>query len=286
MSDVLENIRGSYLILERRVQSALYTQLGDVAQLTGQREQVLRFFNTASQVRIYVSSIFHRITTIKQHQNLFPPNEFSVLQQNITTMMEYLDQGCHLSADLPDETLQPITSQLRTGHRGRPRIDIDPGFLTEAYTLRGPTGIAPVVQACARTVRRRALDLGIVSPGHPVRQRVQQANGTERELYTYTSTAPPVSTFSDEQLDTMIREILTSFPDFGRKLIEGRLRTSGHRVPRDRVVASYARVHGPGAIFGDCTIHRQKYNVRGANSVWHHDGQHGTFIITIITGRL
>lgn len=70
-------------------------------------------------------------------------------------------------------------------------------------------------------------------------------------------------------------EILEVFPNFGRRMLAGCLHTMGHNVPRDRITASYLRVHGAPALFGDRSIERREYFVAGANSLWHHDGQHG-----------
>ncbi|THH13742.1 hypothetical protein EUX98_g9686, partial [Antrodiella citrinella] len=57
---------------------------------------------------------------------------------------------------------------------------------------------------------------------------------------------------------------------------------AGHHVPRERLTLSYARVHGTPGIFGARTIHRRQYNVAGANSLWHHDGQHGLIRYKIV----
>lgn len=46
-------------------------------------------------------------------------------------------------------------------------------------------------------------------------------------------------------------------------------------MPRERIIESYLRVYGTPGVFGDRAIHRRVYTVAGANSLWHHDGQHG-----------
>jgi hypothetical protein len=70
-------------------------------------------------------------------------------------------------------------------------------------------------------------------------------------------------------------DILEIFPAFGHHMITGWLKTAGYHVPRDRVAASFLNVHGSSGAFGDCSIHWKVYRVAGANSLWHHDGQHG-----------
>lgn len=60
-------------------------------------------------------------------------------------------------------------------------------------------------------------------------------------------------------------------------MIRGRLKAAGFNVPMDRIAGAYLRVHGAPGIFGGRAIHRRVYSVPGANSLWHHDGQHGMF---------
>jgi hypothetical protein len=59
-------------------------------------------------------------------------------------------------------------------------------------------------------------------------------------------------------------------------MIDGHLKFLGHYLPRARIQESYARVHGPPvSAFGARHIECRVYNVRGYNSLCHHDGQHG-----------
>ena len=60
-------------------------------------------------------------------------------------------------------------------------------------------------------------------------------------------------------------------------MIFGRLKAAGHHVPVERIAASYLRVRGTPGSFSGRTIHRRVYKVAGANSLWHHDGQHGKY---------
>lgn len=158
---------------------------------------------------------------------------------------------------------------------GRPRLDIDHHFLSSALKLRGPTGIARSLGCHPRTVRRRALKAGMVQPGTPVYRHELQPDGSVGLLWQ--STAAAISSISNDPdaLDAQIADILTIFPRFGRRMLSGALAARGFRVPRDRIDASYLRVHGVPAMFGDRTIDRRVYSVPGVNSLWHHDGQHG-----------
>ena len=189
-------------------------------------------------------------------------------------MVIQLNDACHQSSDAPDSPSIVLSYQSSAGRRGRPRTEINPEFLSQALDLRGPSHLGPVFKCSARTIRRRALEHGLVVPGQPVYADEHQPDGTITR--TFTSSTRPVSTITDEQLDSLMTNILEIFPSFGRRMITGRLKTAGYHVPRARVTASFLRVHGSSGAFGDRSIHRKAYKVAGANSLWHHDGQHGT----------
>lgn len=187
-------------------------------------------------------------------------------------MANDLDDACHRSSDPPNGPTLVVAQRVHTGGRGRPRVHIDPTFLESALELCGTTHLAEVFNCSARSVCRRALELGIALPAAPVRNIIE-VDG--EQVAQYTSTSAPVSTLNDEELDQHIRYILESFPNAGRRMINGHLRASGHRLPRERVALSYLRVHGTPTIFGNRHIARRRYSVPGPNSLWHHDGQHG-----------
>jgi hypothetical protein len=191
-------------------------------------------------------------------------------------MVDDLDRACHESLDPPDGPPPVVVQRIRTGRRGRPRIEIDPHFLSHALSLRGPTGIAPTVGVSSRSIRRRALQYGLVEPGAPVFQIVLGPDGTHQTVHT--STSAPISDMSDEALDAAISSILQIFPTFGRRMITGHLRNQGQRVPINRITHSYLRVHGTPGIFGDRQIVRKEYRVPGPLSLAHMDGQHGEHI--------
>jgi len=189
-------------------------------------------------------------------------------------MVSALDEACHQSSDPFLGRPVPVISQIHTGRRGRPRTEINPQFLQYALGLRGPTGISKSLQTCSsRTVRRRALEYGLVEPGDPVCVEEEHSDGEVVQVYT--SSTAPSSTLSDEHLDSLILSILQVFPTFGRRMLCGHLSAQGHQVPREHIKKSYLRVHGSSGAFGERSIHRKVYSVVGANSLWHHDGQHG-----------
>lgn len=193
-------------------------------------------------------------------------------------MVRLLEQACSQSMDPPDAIQSSVVSVKRTGKPGRPRIEIDRAFLDQALALRGPHRIGPLLKCNPRTVRRRALEYGMVAPGSPVKQTIVNPDGAMQTVWT--STTPPMSTFTDGELDRKMGEILQMFPYFGRRMIAGTLLGMGHRVSENRIREAYVRVWGAPAVFGSRPIVRKAYWVPGVNSLWHHDGNHGqSFLI-------
>lgn len=195
-------------------------------------------------------------------------------------MVQLLDDAVHLSTDPADGSLQLITHTPSPSGGGRPKLWIDPIFLAAALDISTITNIARILRISTRTVRRRALELGLVDPGAPLFNYTEQEDGST--LRTVTSTTPPVANLTDTDLDTFMVEILQVFPTFGRRMIHGCLRSRGYRVPMARVTSSYVRVHGTTNAFGDRRLHRRIYRVAGPNSLWHHDGQHGALLLLSI----
>lgn len=199
-------------------------------------------------------------------------------------MVESLEDAAVQSADPADGPAIIVTHRLPQGKRGRPRVEIEGTFLAYASQLRGPSGLAPVLNCSPRTVRRRMLEQGLAVPGTPVYADEVQADGVVERVWT--STTPAVTDISNEELEREIFAILQVFPRFGRRLIAGHLQSKGIKVVRERIRSAYLRVHGAPAIFGDRTITRKVYSVPGVNSLWHHDGQHGRFDLIYTTMKL
>jgi hypothetical protein len=191
--------------------------------------------------------------------------------------MEQALQEASLRSRDPCPPDQPtLYHKVYTGRPGRPRHAIDPQLLESVFNEhhRGPTFLAPRVGCSSRTVRRRALENGIAEPGPPVYVEYEDED-TGVKLRWYTSSTPAMSTLTDDELDEFVASVLRIFPFFGREMIDGQLRHHGHRVPRERLRASYERVMGLPAQFFGRRIERRRYRVAGPNSLWHHDGQHG-----------
>jgi hypothetical protein len=97
----------------------------------------------------------------------------------------------------------------------------------------------------------------------------------ERRMKEYQLSILNSSTISDNQLDTMIKEITTLFPNCGEKTVSGRLKSVDVRVPRRRIRESLQRVDPIGLISRRRgVLTRRKYYVKYPNSLWHLDGYH------------
>ncbi|KAL0577488.1 hypothetical protein V5O48_004512 [Marasmius crinis-equi] len=219
---------------------------------------------------------------VQQHERIFHPEEFSVIKASLINMIEVLDEAAHLSSDPPDQPfpLHEPESTPESRARGRPRIEIDCNLLELGTDLHRQRRLADAYGCSTRTIRRRALEEGLVLPGNPVYVDVEVDNTT---LRIYQSSSGAQSDISDDQLDETIAQIIISFPSFGCRLIHGQLKFMGLHIPRSRVEESYRRVIGaPLQTFGVRRITRRIYTVAGPNSLWHHDGQHGLIKYKIV----
>jgi hypothetical protein len=182
-----------------------------------------------------------------------------------------------LGDPLPEGLDIQVAQRFYTGRRGRPRIELEPTFLQEALTMREPTGISRALDGVSpRTIRRRALELGLRQPGLPVYTVREGAEGPQRQYHPHNPSLR-LSQIGQQQLDAMLVDTLVRFPEFGRNLTAGSFAAQGYRVSRTQLREAYQRVQGGPAIVGHRRIARREYHVRGPNSLWHHDGQHGKF---------
>jgi hypothetical protein len=144
-----------------------------------------------------------------------------------------------------------------------------------ALQLRGPQGVAMALpmKVSARSVRKSALQYGLVEPGEPLFTQQTLDDGSTTRVWQPRNQG--FSSITDADLDVMVYAILQSFPNYGRAMVAAELVRRGHRVQRHRTQAAYVRVHGAPRVWGQRGIPRRPYSVAGPNSLWHHDGQHG-----------
>jgi hypothetical protein len=130
------------------------------------------------------------------------------------------------------------------------------------------------VKVSARTIRKNTLHHGLVEPGEPLFTQYTLDDGSATRVWQPRNQG--FSSITDADLDAVVFDILQSFPNYGRAMVSAELLRRGHRVQRRRARTAYVRVHGAPRIWGQRTIPRRPYSVAGPNSLWHHDGQHGT----------
>lgn len=188
-------------------------------------------------------------------------------------MVEALDKAHYQSLDPAPGDPLVLSWTEKNASTGRPKIQVDPGTLATAVGLRSMVKLGIVYNCSARTLRRRLLEYGLAEPGTPVFSRIVAEDSSITVEHSPAEAA--MSDITDEQLDKVVGAILEDFPDFGRSMIAGSLRAHGWRVSPKRAKASFLRMHGTPGVFGARRILRKKYKVPGANSLWHHDGQHG-----------
>ena len=97
----------------------------------------------------------------------------------------------------------------------------------------------------------------------------------DQTLYITSYTAPQ-SDITDSELDDCLIRLRRHFRLAGISMLDGMLRRLGYRIPRERIRQSLIRIDPVHQIFQRIRIWRRVYNVPGPNSLWHHDGQHGT----------
>ena len=202
-----------------------------------------------------------------------------------------------------------VIETVHTGNRGRPRIHIDPYFLEWAYAHRSTSGICRFLNVGRNVIRNALLEYGIAEPqenpflrpsedvatpllpdadlldpspplpndltANVLDTRPALSNASSSTIPTLASFTGPLSTLSDDALDTLISQLRSHFRRAGISMLDGMLRHLGHRLPRERLRGSLMRIDPVQRVFQRIRIRRRVYSVPGPNSLWHHDGQHG-----------
>ena len=140
-----------------------------------------------------------------------------------------------------------------TGQRGRPRYSIPRDqldfLIDRCFSV---VDIATLLGVSVRTVERRLFEFGL----------------SVRLTY---------SSIDNEELDQLIQNILTEFPNTGYRRMTGFLRSRGLRVQQCRIREAMRRVNPAGVLLRALelrTIHRRRYQVYGPLALWHIDENH------------
>lgn len=208
-----------------------------------------------------------------QHREVFDAEEYAIFQSSIVAMVADIDQAVFIANQPPDGPQLQVVHIVRSGRRGRPRIEVDGNFLEHSLGRRGPTRISKLLGCSSRTVRRRALESGLVDPQPPVFQYIEAPDGIIVRQHTTATVA--VSVLTDREVIAHVTDCRRTFPLAGLTMIKGYFLDRGHNVQRRRISDALLAIEGVPGVFGGRQIERRVYRVPGPNSMWHHDGQHG-----------
>ena len=140
-------------------------------------------------------------------------------------MTHHLDQAQQVSSDPLEDPVIEFVQTVRTGKRGRPRVEIEPSLLLTALTLRAKTQIAKTAGCSTQTIRRRQLDYGISEPT-PNHSQAQQTGGPNGGSLLQSRD------ISDEELDWWLSIIIQDFPSFGSGWQQQLFRHRESRFPK------------------------------------------------------
>lgn len=86
---------------------------------------------------------------------------------------------------------------------------------------------------------------------------------------------PRFTAITDEDLDTLVREVVGRSPFSGIRIVQGEMEDKGVHVQTQRVRAALHRVDGLNVRTRlSHVVQRRRYRVPGPNSLWHVDGNH------------
>jgi len=143
------------------------------------------------------------------------------------------------------------------------------------------SGQPDIHQEAPQTEHDFVLDplLPIPDPGVLHQEPASQSTSSSYGNQQITSFTGPLSVISDGDLDSIILQLRQQFTRAGITMLHGMLRQLGYRIPREHIRQSLYRIDPVHRIFGRIRIRRRTYSVAGPNALWHHDGQHGKFLI-------
>src|ERR1051325_5196248 len=97
--------------------------------------------------------------------------------------------------------------------------------------------------------------------------------GNIRKEYNIEDSIQPYLNISDDELDTLIKQIKHDNPFYGEIMLAGALKSKNIVVPRNQLRESIRRIDPFGSITRN-VITRRQYRVAGPNALWHIDGHH------------
>ena len=152
---------------------------------------------------------------------------------------------------------------ITTGRPGRPRFAIAEDQLCSLLQVGfSVPHIAHLLGTSVRTIRRRMEEFGL-------------------------SVTAFYSSISDNDLDAIVNETLTHFPNSGYRMMAGHLRRHGIRVQQQRIRESLHRVAPASiAVRWNATLVRRIYNVTSPLALWHVDGNHKLIRYVFVSDKM
>ena len=172
-----------------------------------------------------------------------------------------------------------VSQKTRTGKRGRPAIEVDTVALQQLLELRGPGSTGELPGCSAKTIRRQALELGLVQPGAPVVTHETQPDGSVSRVFHRRESVRS----ADQEVYIAVSAALEMYPDIGREKMLAAVKGHGVSATRRQVEAALLVLRGPSESRKRKPIQRRVYTVLGSNYMRHHDGQHGLFFMCCCT---
>jgi hypothetical protein len=146
-----------------------------------------------------------------------------------------------------------IAAKIFDGRCGRPRYLVPQEQLEYLIERRfSVPEISALLGVSSRTVERRLSSFGV----------------SVRETFTH---------MSDDDLDLVVKDILSHLPNTGYKRMTGLLLSRGVRVQQSRIRVTMRRVIPEGSVLRSLelnVLHRRRYQVYGPLALWHIDGNH------------
>lgn len=198
------------------------------------------------------------------------------MQQNCASMVAAIDSvvSAQITDSNYDSQRSPVTvsEQVHTGKHGRPAVEVNPVALEQLLELRGPKSTGKLLGCSYRTIRRRALELGLAQPGPPVFTYETQPDGNVLKVFH----RPESAHNTDEEARIAVSAVLEIYPDMGREKMIAAVKARGVLATRRQVEAALLTLRGSPDSRKRRPIQRRVYTVPGSSYLWHHDGQHGS----------
>ncbi|KAI0069534.1 hypothetical protein K474DRAFT_1579301, partial [Panus rudis PR-1116 ss-1] len=170
----------------------------------------------------------HFAQLVNSHQGIFDPTELALMRDSLGLLQHDIRLLHNDALDQSHHGRPVILTEVHTGGRGRPKIVIDRLWLEWAYGHKSIAKIARYLGVGRSTVRSALLEYGIASP----QSNDQLEDEDQPPVTSYTR---PMSSITDDDLDTHIRSIraqivIHGFIDGYSRLVVGLRASNNNRA--------------------------------------------------------